>query len=380
MKNCSLRMPSSVMAGTGSAAGLTDIINTVSARHIALFCDKGVAASGLLEAVARKIPASYDTYLDIPPEPDYHQVESLLGQVAARGADLIVALGGGSVMDAAKLVSVLLGAEYSIRDLLEDPSKACKKVPTVMIPTTCGTGSEATCNAIVLVPEEGVKVGIVNNAMIPDHVILDADMIRLLPSRIVASTGLDALCHAIECYTGLKANPLSDLYALEAMRLIFPSIERAVKEPEAMDAKENMLLAAFYGGVAITSSGTTAVHALSYPLGGRHHIAHGVSNAMLLAPVMRFNMPACTDRLAQIHDAVFPNDSALSPHRKAEAVVSRLEEIVRALDIPSLSSFGISADELASLAQAGLEVRRLMVNNPRVMTLDEAIAIYKEAL
>ena len=117
MKNCSLRMPSSVMAGTGSAAGLTDIINTVSARHIALFCDKGVAASGLLEAIARKIPASYDTYLDIPPEPDYHQVESLLGQVEARGTDLIVALGGGSVMDAAKLVSVLLGAEYSIRDL-----------------------------------------------------------------------------------------------------------------------------------------------------------------------------------------------------------------------------------------------------------------------
>ena len=147
-----------------------------------------------------------------------------------------------------------------------------------------------------------------------------------------------------------------------------------------MDAKENMLLAAFYGGVAITSSGTTAVHALSYPLGGRHHIAHGVSNAMLLAPVMRFNMPACTDRLAQIHDAVCPNGSALSPHKKAEAVVSRLEEIVRTLDIPSLSSFGISADELASLAQAGLEVRRLMVNNPRVMTLDEAIAIYKEAL
>ena len=145
-------------------------------------------------------------------------------------------------------------------------------------------------------------------------------------------------------------------------------------------ALENMLLAAFYGGVAITSSGTTAVHALSYPLGGRHHIAHGVSNAMLLAPVMRFNLPACTDRLAQIHDAVFSNGSALSSHEKAEAVVSRLEEIVRALDIPSLSSFGISADELASLAQAGLDVRRLMVNNPRAMTLDEAIAIYKEAL
>lgn len=380
MKNCSLRMPSCVMAGTGSVAGLTDIINTVSARHIALFCDKGVAASGLLEAVSRKIPASYDTYLDIPPEPDYLQVESLLGQVEARGTDLIVALGGGSVMDAAKLVSVLLGAEYSIRDLLKDPSQACKKVPTVMIPTTCGTGSEATCNAIVLVPEDGVKVGIVNNAMIPDYVILDADMIRLLPPRIVASTGLDALCHAIECYTGLKANPLSNLYALEAMRLIFPSIERAVKEPEAMDAKENMLLAAFYGGVAITSSGTTAVHALSYPLGGRHHIAHGVSNAMLLAPVMRFNLSACTDRLAQIYDAVFSNGSALPSHEKAEAVVSRLEEIVRALDIPSLSSFGISADELASLAQAGLDVRRLMVNNPRPMTLDEAIAIYKEAL
>ena len=140
--------------------------------------------------------------------------------------------------------------------------------------------------------------------MIPDAVILDGEMIRRLPVHIAASTGIDALCHAIECYTSRKATPFSNLYALEALRLIFANIEPACTDPEALDSKNAMLLAAFYAGVAISCSGTTAVHALSYPLGGKYHIPHGVANAMMLMPVMRFNLPCCQAELAQVYDAL----------------------------------------------------------------------------
>lgn len=147
-------------------------------------------------------------------------------------------------------------------------------------------------NAIVGVPERQLKIGIVNAAMIYDYVILDVAMIKNLPRKIAAASGVDAMAHAIECYTSRKANPFSDVYALAAFDKILNNIERACDDPEADRAKEAMLLAAFYGGIAITCSGTTAVHALSYPLGGKYHIAHGISNAILLMPVMRFNEPS----------------------------------------------------------------------------------------
>ena len=146
-----------------------------------------------------------------------------------------------------------------------------------MIPTTCGTGSEATCNAIVAVPEEQSKKGIVNDSMIPDYVVLDSNMIRKLPKSIVAATGVDALAHVVECFTSKKATPFSDTYAVAGAKLIFHNIREAYNNPDNMEAKSNMMTGAFYGGVAITGSGTTAVHALSYPLGGKYHIAHGVS-------------------------------------------------------------------------------------------------------
>ena len=175
-------------------------------------------------------------------------------------------------------------------------------MPIVLIPTTAGTGAEVTPNAIVGVPEKELKIGIVNENMIADYVILDARLIKNLPRKIAAATGVDALAHCIECFTSNKANPFSDMYALEGCDLILNNIEKACDDPEAMAEKNRMQMAAYYGGLAITASGTTAVHALSYPLGGKYHIAHGVSNAILLAPVMRFNEPACRDRLAQVYD------------------------------------------------------------------------------
>ena len=195
---------------------------------------------------------------------------------------------------------------------------------TVMIPTTCGTGSEATCNAIVAIPEENSKKGIVTSALIPDEVILDVDMIAHLPKAIVAATGVDALAHCVECYIGRKATMLSNTYALAGVSLIFSSLERAYGNPDDMDAKMRMMLGAFYGGVAITGSGTTAVHALSYPLGGKYHIPHGVSNAILFAKVMAFNRDACMGRMGELCDAINPTMADENDDVKSRYIVDRI--------------------------------------------------------
>lgn len=293
-------------------------------------------------------------------------------------ADLIVAVGGGSVMDAAKLASVLDTDDYTIRDLLKTPQRARKCIRTVMIPTTAGTGAEATPNAIVNVPEWQLKVGIVNADMIADYVILDACNLRALPRHIAASTGLDALAHAIECYTSNKANPFSDLVALESLELIFRNIERAC-DTDDMRAKSNMLLASFYAGIAITAAGTTAVHALSYPLGGKYHIAHGVSNAILLAPVMRFNAPFITERLVRVHDRVWPRDEmAVSQAEKAGRVLDSMTRIVAHLNIPRyLDDLGVDATQLDTLVEAAMKVTRLLDNNIRPVHAEDARAIYQ---
>ena len=299
-------------------------------------------------------------------------------------------------MDLAKLASVSAANTYRIRDMLSDPLIGQKQVPTLLIPTTAGTGSEATPNSIVAVPEKELKVGIVNPAMTADYVILDGEMIRTLPTGIAAATGLDALAHAIECYTSNKANPFSNLFALEALKLIFRNLEAACLDPDAIEAKNNMLLAAFYGGAAITASGTTAVHALSYPLGGKYHIAHGVSNAIMLLPVMRFNRQACLKEFAEVYNALHSGDGDARFHKitghpaasgpvtdehKADWLLGRMEALIQTLKIPSsLREFGIAKKDLDSLVESGMNVQRLLANNKRTVTPQDARSLYLEVL
>lgn len=284
-------------------------------------------------------------------------------------------------MDAAKLCCVLKDADYTIKDLLNDPTLAKKQIKTVMIPTTCGTGSEATCNAIVAVPEEQSKKGIVNDSMIPDYVVLDSNMIRKLPKSIVAATGVDALAHVVECFTSKKATPFSDTYAAAGAKLIFHNIREAYNNPDNMEAKSNMMTGAFYGGVAITGSGTTAVHALSYPLGGKYHIAHGVSNAILFAHVMEFNKDACSKRLAILCDAVYPEHAGKSEDEKAQYMIDQIADIVKVTNIPTdLKEFGVKPEDLDFLVDAGSKQQRLLVNNMKELSLDDIRNIYLKVL
>lgn len=378
-----LKMPHSVFSGKDALENIPVILKGNHVQHLAVFTDQGIRSAGLLDLpMAWVEKCGVDTVIldDLPAEPTYAEAQKLVDQCKAWGADFIMAVGGGSVMDTAKLASILMTNEYGIKELLDTPTRAKKCIKSLMIPTTAGTGSEATPNAIVAVPEKQLKVGIVNPEMIADYVILDAVMIKKLPRKIAAATGVDALAHAIECWTSNKANPFSDIFALQALDMILNNIERACDDAEAMDAKNQMQIASFYAGVAITASGTTAVHALSYPLGGKYHIAHGVSNAILLAPVMRFNEPACRERLAAAYDRCIRGGET-TLEGKSAAVITRLEQIVRHLDIPtSLTEFGVPKEDLEALVASGMEVTRLLVNNMREITPDDARYLYQQVL
>jgi alcohol dehydrogenase class IV len=381
-----LKMPHAVYGGENSIDNITTILKNNQVKRVAIFTDKGILASGLFDlpvAAVKSAGADYYVLDEIPPEPSYMAVQNIVDSFKASGADMIIACGGGSVLDAAKLASVLVTDEYGVKELLDEPGRAKKCVPSILIPTTAGTGAEVTPNAIVAVPEKELKVGIVNENMIADYVILDARMIKNLPRPIAAATGVDALAHAIECYTSKKANPFSDTFAMEALDLILNNIIPACDDPEAMEAKNQMQIAAFYAGIAITASGTTAVHALSYPLGGKYHIAHGVSNAILLAPVMRFNAPVCKERFTLIYDRCCHDTDNISKttEEKVEWVIMQLERIVQHLDIPtSLKEFGVPQEDLDGLVEAGMQVQRLLINNMRLVTEEDARNLYLEIL
>lgn len=385
MKTYNLKMPHAVYGGENAMDNITSILKTRQVKQVAMFTDKGVENCGLFALSQKAVKAAGVKYyvLDgLPPEPTYSAVQKLVDQFKASGADMIVACGGGSVMDAAKLASILVTDEYGVKELLDDPERARKCVPTILIPTTAGTGAEVTPNAIVAVPEKELKVGIVNENMIADYVILDARMIKNMPREIAAATGVDALAHCIECYTSNKANPFSDVYALEGLDLILNNIITACNDPEAMDAKNKMQIAAYYGGLAITASGTTAVHALSYPLGGKYHIAHGVSNAILLAPVMRFNEPVCREKFADVYDrCVHTEQNCTTTEEKSSYILDWIEKIVKDLNIPtSLKEFGVPAADLDGLVEAGMQVQRLLVNNMRKVTPTDARILYQKIM
>ena len=382
-----LKMPHAVYGGENAMDNIAAIIKTLNAKKVAMFTDKGLRSLGLFglaEDVVKTTGVSYYVLDDLPSEPSYMAVQKIVDEFKVSGADLIVACGGGSVMDAAKLASVLVTDEYGVKELLDNPGMAKKCVPIVLIPTTAGTGAEVTPNAIVGVPEKELKIGIVNENMIADYVILDARLIKNLPRKIAAATGVDALAHCIECFTSNKANPFSDMYALEGCDLILNNIEKACDDSNAMAEKNRMQMAAYYGGLAITASGTTAVHALSYPLGGKYHIAHGVSNAILLAPVMRFNAqdPAFRERLALAYDRCCHDKvKCETVDEKSAWMIAKMEGIVKHLDIPtSLKEFGVPESDLDGLVEAGMQVQRLLVNNMRLVTAEDARKLYQEIM
>lgn len=319
---------------------------------------------------------------DILPEPTEKNINTVHEQTAANNYDLIIGIGGGSVLDAAKIISVLKTNKQTIKDMLGTEVVEKSGVPLVLIPTTSGTGSEVTPNAIVTFPDEELKIGIVSKYLLPDLVVIDPELTIELPKSVTAATGMDAFTHALESFISNKANPISDMLALESIRLISRSITTAYSDGRNIQAREDMLIGSMYGGMALTSAGTAAVHALAYPLGGKFKIPHGVANSMLLPHVMEFNQDVIADRLVLVARAMGLVDGVeTSAENASELVVKEIVAWTKELDIPQdLKEFGVKAEDLDELANAASKVTRLLNNNPKQVEIEDMKEIYAKLL
>ena len=279
----------------------------------------------------------------------------------------------------AKLVAALLDGQQKIGEVFGIGLVKRRNTLLVCVPTTAGTGSEVSPNAILLDDADEMKKGVISPWLVPDAAFIDAELTLSVPPAVTAATGLDALTHCIEAYTNKFAHPVVDVWAIEGVRLVAGSLADAVRQPANLAAREKMALGSLYGGLCLGPVNTAAVHALSYPLGGRYHVAHGHANAILLPHVTRFNIPAAPDRYATIALALGAAPAA-SNEATAKAGIAQLWQLIDATGLEmSLSALGIEEDDTPELAAAGLGVTRLMKNNPRPMTQQDAEEIYHAA-
>ena len=335
------------------------------ARHI---------AERLLEGVPH-------TQIDdtVQAEPSVSTFNVTLARAQAFHPDAVIGLGGGSALDVAKLVAVLVDGRQKIGDVFGIGFVKGRGPLLVCVPTTAGTGSEVSPNAILLDDADEMKKGVVSPWLVRDAAFIDAELTLSVPPAITAMTGLDALTHCIEAYTNKFAHPVVDVWAIEGVRLIAASLADAVREPSNLAAREKLALGSLYGGLCLGPVNTAAVHALSYPLGGRYHVAHGHANAILLPHVVRFNIPSAPDRFAAVAVALGAAPAA-TVEATAHSGIARLWRLIDATGLEMrLSALGIDESETPHLAAAGLGVTRLMKNNPRPMTQHDAEAIYHAA-
>lgn len=326
---------------------------------------------------------SYTIFTGIQPEPTIDHIEGVYEELFEEPFDVIIGMGGGSILDAAKLLSVLSTNKMGLKDMLGTELIPNKGIPMVLIPTTSGTGSEVTPNAIVTLPEEELKIGVVSRYLLADLVVLDPSLTLGLPPRITAATGMDAFTHSFESYISNKANPISDMIAMESMRLISGSIIKAYEEGSNLKAREDMILGSMYGGMALTAAGTAAVHAMAYPLGGKFNIPHGEANSMLLPHVTRANLDSIEGRMAQIAREIGLASShpEAGEEELAEILITQIEDWTKRLNIPQdLSDFGVTEADLPALAEAASKVTRLMDNNPKVLSVKAIEEIYRKLL
>ncbi|MBJ9915063.1 iron-containing alcohol dehydrogenase [Burkholderia cenocepacia] len=376
-----------IVHGAGSLATLPDKLALLDTpvERIALITQPSMEALGIVDRVIESLNAKdVDVRIirGVEPEPTIGNVETVFNeQIEPFAPHAILSIGGGSVLDAAKLFAVRLTNDEPLRnwlgiDLIKRPG-----VPMILVPTTAGTGSEVTPNAIVTLPDESLKVGIVSRHLLPQIVILDAELTLGLPKPITAATGMDAFVHALESYISTKANPISDMYAMESMRLIGAHIVEAYENGRSLKAREAMMLGSMYGGLALTAAGTAAVHALAYPLGGMFNVTHGVANAMLLPHVMAFNLDAIEGRLSNVARALDLASQADADADAARKLIDKMEEWPAAVDIPQdLRKFGVSEAHLDALAVAASKVKRLLGNHPKALTLADMKSIYRRLL
>lgn len=377
MKQITLLQPQKIVFGTGCIQTFVDDYLKMGLQR--LFVLTAPPIRPLIEETLTALGnagVSVEVFQDIVAEPTVNDFKKMLEIARQFKADSVVGIGGGSVLDVTKLVAAFINSDQQVEDCFGTGFIQKKGLWFACLPTTAGTGSEVSPNAILLDERDHLKKGIVSPFLIADVAYVDPKLTWTVPAKVTADTGMDALTHCIEAYTNKFAHPSVDIYALQGIRLIAANLEKAVKNGQDQEAREALAFGSLYGGLCLGPVNTAAVHALSYPLGGEFHIPHGLSNAILLPSVMKFNAPAAMKRYAEVAIAM-GCEPGKNDEETAQCGVDFIYQLADAVGIPKkLTDLGIPQTAVDGMAKAAMEVQRLLKNNPREVTEQDARDIY----
>jgi alcohol dehydrogenase class IV len=377
------RSPGNIITGSGSVSEVGVEAKKLNATSVLIITDKVIQSTGLLKNVIDPLEAAglkVDINDNVVPEPPFEALEDIASQIRGKDYDLFVGVGGGSALDITKVLAVMMTNDEDVRDFVGIEKIPNRGLPSILIPTTSGTGSEVTFNAIFTDTRDMVKKGIVSPYLLPNVAIVDPKMTLTVPPAVTAATGMDALVHAIESYTAIRASELTDGVALQAIKLISRSLRKAVHNGQDLKAREDMAMGSLLAGISLCNAGVGAVHALAYPLGGKFKVSHGVSNSLLLPYVMKYNVVSDLEKFAEVAKAMGENLEGLSVRDAAELTISSLAKLSEDIGIPqSLKEVGVTEADISSLAEEASKIDRLLNNNPRKLTLNDIESIYRDA-
>lgn len=375
----------SIRFGAGRFEELGEMVKGEIGTRVVLVTDPGMMATGIAERAAQILKSNQvevTLFKDVEADPSEAVVMSGCAATIACGAQGVIGLGGGSSMDVAKLVALLAPGNQGLSDAYGIGKAKGPRLPLILIPTTSGTGSEVTPISIVTTGTHE-KMGVVSQILLPDIALLDPELTLGLPPHVTAATGIDAMVHAIEAYTSINANnnPLSRNLAKQALQLMGPTLEKVVHDGADMDARSDMQIGSMMAGQAFANSPVAAVHALAYPIGGRFHVPHGLSNALVLPHVLRFNCEVAYEPYSELAPHVFPKLADLkNPTERAEAFVLDMASLSKRCGLPqSLREVDIPRESLPKLADDAMKQTRLLVNNPRQLSKADVLQIYEAA-
>lgn len=382
MNSFNFKIPQNILFGMGSLAQLPDLLAESGSDHVFLISDGGLAKLGVvdkIESIIRNADIACTTYLGVLPNPTVSIVDEAAALYAQCGASSIVALGGGSSMDVAKAVGVLANYGGTITQYEGNFKVPGPIVPMIAIPTTAGTGSEVTASAVITDESRNYKLSVFSYELLPRYALLDPSLIMTAPASIAASCGVDALIHAMEAYISTKATPFSDAMAEKAMELIGANLRRFVANRQDKEAACAMMLGCNFAGISFAWARLGNVHAMSHPVSGHFHVAHGIANSILLPTVLEYNALADHGRYQKMYNYIHQG-TPCTENFHPQMLVEEIRQLNNELGIPSrLSEVGVTADKIPVMAEDAMKSGNIPAN-PRQTTLKDMIALYEKAL
>lgn len=383
MKPYRYAMVRNIYFGDGVANTTGSIVATEGLKKVLVVTDKFLYENGIIDGILKSLEAEgieYKVYPDVRPNPLMSNVLACLDMMKAFGGEGVIGVGGGSSIDCAKAVAMLMTnplprEQYVGKDLVPNYS-----LPFFTVPTTSGTGSECTSGSIIVDDETGMKSGVLSKKVLATAAIVDPLLVVSLPPNMTAATGMDALSHAIEAYTNINATELSDMWSFKAIELLGKSLRKAYFKGSDVDARRDVSLAATCAGMALLGAGCAGGHCLAYAIETKYHAVHGMANASMLPHVMRFNAPANMAKYAKIAAALGENIEGLSEYDAALKAADAVQKLCDDFKIPSIKAYGVTEDDLEAFTEEAFANKRLRPQNPRDLSKADILAIYKAAL